>query len=79
MVASPVIAQRNISTKCMCYLIQDHGYRKIAFVTGRKSNFDAKERLDVYLSVMSKYKIPIELEGMIAYGDFTEYSDELVL
>ncbi|MDD3659858.1 MAG: substrate-binding domain-containing protein, partial [Lachnospiraceae bacterium] len=72
-----VLDNRTGLTKCMEHLIQDHGYRKIAFVTGRKSNFDAKERLDVYLSVMSKYKIPIE-EGMIAYGDFTEYSDELV-
>ena len=72
-----VLDNRTGLTKCMEHLIKDHGYKKIAFVTGRKSNFDAKERLDVYLSVMSKYKIPIE-EGMIAYGDFTEYSDEVV-
>ncbi len=72
-----VLDNRTGLTQCMEHLILDHGYRKIAFVTGRKSNFDAKERLDVYLSVMSKYKIPIE-DGMIGYGDFTEYSDELV-
>ena len=72
-----VLDNRTGLTKCMEHLILDHGYRKIAFVTGRKSNFDAKERLDVYLSIMSKHQIPIE-DGMIAYGDFTEYSDELV-
>ncbi len=63
--------------ECIKHLIVDHHYKKIAFVSGRKNNFDAKERLSVYRKIMREYHLPIE-EGMIAYGDFTEYSDELV-
>lgn len=63
--------------ECIKHLIVDHHYKKIAFVSGRKNNYDAKERLDVYRKIMHEYHLPIE-EGMIAYGDFTEYSDELV-
>lgn len=63
--------------ECIKHLIVDHGYKKIAFVSGRRNNYDAKERLDVYCKIMKEYHLPIE-EGMIAYGDFTEYSDEQV-
>lgn len=63
--------------ECIKHLITDHHYKKIAFVSGRRNNYDAKERLDVYRKIMQEYHLPIE-KGMIAYGDFTEYSDELV-
>lgn len=63
--------------ECIKHLIVNHGYKKIAFVSGRKNNFDAKERLAVYQTIMQEYNLPIE-KGMIGYGDFTEYTDEVV-
>lgn len=63
--------------ECIKHLIVEHHYKKIAFVSGRKNNYDAKQRLDVYRKIMHEYHLPIE-EGMIAYGDFTEYTDEIV-
>jgi len=62
---------------CIKHLIVKHGYRKIAFVSGRKNNYDGRERLAVYKQIMADYQLPIE-PGMIGYGDFTEYTDEIV-
>ncbi|MGN1160332.1 MAG: diguanylate cyclase domain-containing protein [Lachnospiraceae bacterium] len=59
------------------HLIVDHGLQKIAFVSGNKGNFDATERLQVYLNLMEEYHLPVT-DQMIAYGEFTEYTDEMV-
>ena len=59
------------------HLIVKHGLTKIAFVSGSKVNFDANERLQVYLDLMKEYNLPVN-DRMIAYGEFTEYTEELV-
>lgn len=59
------------------HLIVEHGLKKIAFVSGNKGNFDATERLQVYLDLMEEYHLPVT-DQMIAYGEFTEYTDEMV-
>lgn len=59
------------------HLIVDHGYKKIGFVSGNPNNYDAQERLGVYLSIMQEYGLPVD-SSMIGYGEFTEYVDDIV-
>jgi len=63
--------------QCIEHLIVEHGYRKIAFVSGPEGHADARERLRAYLDCMQKHDLPVSPE-MIAYGDFYEYADDLV-
>ena len=59
------------------HLIREHGKTKIGFVSGRKENADAQERLRVYLDVLKENNIEID-EGRIVYGDFSEYTEDIV-
>jgi diguanylate cyclase (GGDEF) domain len=56
---------------CMEHLVKDHGYKKIAFLSGPKVNIEAQERLRAYLDVMQENGCMVD-EKMIAYGNFTE-------
>lgn len=56
---------------CMEHLFFDHGYRKIAFLSGPKNNKDASERLQAYKDVLTENGIEIT-EQMIAYGNYSE-------
>ena len=53
------------------YLIDERNCRRLAMLTGSKNNEDARERLQVYQSVLAEKGLPIE-ERRIAYGDFSE-------
>lgn len=64
--------------QCIEHLIVDHGYKKIAFLSGPQDNYDANERLSAYLDTMAEHNIPV-VEGMIAYGTFSDYDDEQIL
>ncbi len=59
------------------HLIKEHGKTKIGMVSGRKENADAKDRLDTYKKVLTENNIPI-LEERIVYGNFSEFTEELV-
>ncbi|MBR1816569.1 MAG: GGDEF domain-containing protein [Lachnospiraceae bacterium] len=59
------------------HLIKEHGKTKIGFVSGRKENADAQERLKVYLDVLKENNIEAD-EGRIVYGDFSEYTEDIV-
>lgn len=56
---------------CVEHLVIDHGYRKIAFLGGPKSNRDSNERLQAYRDVMEEHHLPVT-EDMVAYGNYTE-------
>lgn len=75
----PYIVADNYSgmKKCIEHLAVDHGYRKIAFLSGPKVNTDANERLRAYRDVMNACGYPVT-DSMIAYGDYTENVDEQV-
>lgn len=61
----------------MEHLITVHGYKKILHISGPLDNTDATERRNAYLDTMKKYHLPVD-EGMILYGDYTEYmADEV--
>ena len=51
------------------HLIEDHGYRDIAFVTGKEWHPHSKERLKAFKDTMARHNIPIG-EDRIFYGDF---------
>lgn len=57
--------------KCVEHLIEVHGCKKIAYLSGPKeNNRDAKERLEAYCQTMEEHGLEIE-EGMIEYGDYS--------
>ena len=59
------------------HLIKDHGKTKIGFVSGRLANADALERFDVYKEVLKENGIPYD-EKRVAYGNFSEFTEEIV-
>lgn len=59
------------------HLVEDHGYKKIAFVAGPRRNYDSNCRLKAYRDVLEEHNIPID-EGMIVYGNYTEAIEEEV-
>lgn len=64
-------------SQCIEHLIVEHGYRNIAFVSGPEGHADARERRRAYLDCMQRHGLPVA-PGMIVYGDFYEYADEMV-
>lgn len=60
--------------ECVRHLVEDHGYRKIAFVGGPKRNYDSNRRLQAYKDVLTEYGIEID-ENMIVHGNYTEFVD----
>ncbi len=53
------------------HLIEKHGYRRIAFVSGPRENRDSNERFRAFRDVMAEYDIPID-EERIVYGNYTD-------
>lgn len=63
---------------CVEHLVKDHGYRHVAYLSGPMVNRDANDRLAAYRDVMEENGIVVE-DRMIAYGDYTELVEELVI
>ncbi|MBQ9982995.1 MAG: GGDEF domain-containing protein [Lachnospiraceae bacterium] len=60
------------------HLIQQKNCRKIGFVSGPiDTSQDARERLDVFKNTMVQNDLPVE-EDRIVYGNFSEFSKEIV-
>ena len=59
------------------HLIEDHGCRRIAFVSGPKTNADANERLGVYRDILNEKGIPYD-PSRVVYGNFSEYCTDVV-
>ena len=49
------------------HLIEDHGYRRIAFLGGSPENLEARERLRTYREVMSEHGAPPP-DSLIVHG-----------
>lgn len=58
-------------------LILQKKCKKIGFVSGPLTNADAVERLEVYKSTMQEHNLEMR-EDLIVYGNFSEYSEEIV-
>ncbi len=60
------------------HLVKEKNCRKIGFVSGPvETNQDARERLETYRNTMLSNGISIE-EDWIAYGNFSEFTEEIV-
>lgn len=59
------------------HVIKVHNRKKIAFLSGPENNSVAKERLELYKKIMAENNLPL-YDSYIAYGDFTDYCDEIV-
>ncbi|MCX7846141.1 MAG: diguanylate cyclase, partial [Dictyoglomaceae bacterium] len=53
----------------LVHLIEDHDYKKFAFITGPLNNMEAQIRYDVFMNTLKKYDIKIPSQN-IFYGDF---------
>ncbi len=63
--------------EAVSHLIEKHHCKKIGFVSGPKTNQDAIERLQAYYATMKKFGLEVP-EDWVAYGDFSEYCDDVV-
>jgi diguanylate cyclase (GGDEF)-like protein len=64
-------------TKEITHLIQDHGCRKIGYVSGPKTNVDAMERLSAYVNALEQANIPYN-DDYVIYGNFEESSEGII-
>ncbi len=55
------------------HLIDTHGYRKIAFITGPPNQMDAIQRLNIYKKVLQEYGIAVD-SNLIYTGNFLRES-----
>jgi signal transduction histidine kinase/DNA-binding LacI/PurR family transcriptional regulator len=54
----------------MRHLIEQHGYKRIAFIGGIKGQIEAELRLSVYKRELEAHNIPFD-ENLVVYGDFS--------
>lgn len=59
------------------HLVEKHGCRRIAFVSGPKNKPDAIVRLNAYKNALIANELEID-EQLITYGDFSEYCGDVV-
>jgi len=71
------IDNRNGFSQCVRHLVMDHGYKRIALVSGPKEHPEARERELAYRDTMTAYGLPVTA-GMIAYGDLSGFVDKQV-
>ena len=67
--------------ECMRHLIEECGYKKIAFIGGPKSSTSAREREDIYFEEMHAHGLDTP-ESLLTYGEFSgecgDAIDELI-
>jgi signal transduction histidine kinase/DNA-binding LacI/PurR family transcriptional regulator/DNA-binding NarL/FixJ family response regulator len=68
-----IINDTNGFRQLLQHLIEDHGYRKLAFIYGPDKNFDAIMRLQTYTSMLKSYDIPFD-PHLITSGYFDYFS-----
>lgn len=57
------------------HIIEHHGKKRIAFMTGPKGRRVAEERLEYFRKTMEEYHLPVD-ESQVFYGDFWKYKGE---
>ncbi len=55
--------------KCIEHLIDEHGFKDIAFLTGKIWHPHSKERLNAFLDTMKRHGLPVG-DDRVFYGDF---------
>ncbi|MBN1876229.1 MAG: substrate-binding domain-containing protein [Anaerolineae bacterium] len=62
----------------MRHLIEDHGYRRIAFICGPEGNPSADERYRAYVDALSAHTLPLN-ENLVLPGNFDKVSGETAM
>lgn len=75
--ASVVVDNETGLRDLILHLINDHKYKKIAFLSGTKGNRDGELRLNVYKNVMREHGLYCESDYIID-GNFSEYVEDEV-
>jgi DNA-binding LacI/PurR family transcriptional regulator len=58
--ASLIIDNKSGLRKAITHLIKDHGYKKIAFMSGAENNVEAATRFSVYCEVLQAHGMPLD-------------------
>ncbi|MFZ5989508.1 MAG: substrate-binding domain-containing protein [Bacillota bacterium] len=69
-VTSMIVDNKEGMKSLIRHLIEEHGYKKIAFVTGPSRNVDSIERFEAYLEVLEENRIEVD-KSIIFNGNFT--------
>ncbi len=64
-----LIDERNSMEGIVRHIVEVHGKKDIAFMTGVKGRYDAEARLRCFRNVMEEYGYPVS-ENRVFYGDF---------
>lgn len=51
------------------HFIEEHGMKRLCFMTGPKSHWDARERLENFFTIMKEYNLPVS-EHQYLWGDY---------
>jgi diguanylate cyclase (GGDEF)-like protein len=72
---APVIEINNVEgfRTLIEHLLEEHGFRRPAFIHGPAENEEAQTRFDIYKKSLQAHAIPFD-ERMVAYGNFTDNS-----
>ncbi len=68
----------SVVKKQISHLIEKHGYKDIAYLTGKQWHIHSKERLRAYVDCMEEYNLPV-WEKRIFYGDYWYTSGEAMV
>lgn len=68
----------SVVKKQIAHLIDKHGYKDIAYLTGKQWHIHSKERLKAYVDCMEEYDLPVR-EERIFYGDYWYSSGEAMV
>lgn len=63
--------------ECIRHLVEEHNYKKVAFLAGPANNHDSNERLRAYHDVMNENGLEVT-DTMVAFGDYSETVDAQV-
>lgn len=76
----PYLTQDNYGgmVACVEHLIVDHGYRRIAFLSGPKGRYGAETRKQAYCDTLKRHGIEVT-DNMVAYGDYTDRVEQEVV
>ncbi|HOT90668.1 MAG TPA: GAF domain-containing protein [Anaerolineae bacterium] len=61
--------------KVISHLIEDHGYRQIAFIRGPVGQIDADERYRAYVEALEKHNLPLNPDWVVE-GNFSSMSGQ---
>ncbi|MBI9010881.1 MAG: GGDEF domain-containing protein [Clostridiales bacterium] len=69
-----LVLNNHESSRMICkHLLDQHGYKEFAYISGPPNNYEAKERLNGMLSILEEYGLKLN-KSRYYEGDFTEIS-----